>query len=74
MVFDVIRGNFNNFVNHESRWPHSLAMFSNSLFLYGLSKSFTFEKCAAFGNVIAGEVLKVYGPRVEKSLKNLVMS
>ena len=43
-------------------------------FLYGLSKNFTFEKCAALGNVIAGEVLKVYGPRVEKSLKNLVMS
>ncbi len=43
-------------------------------FLYGLSKNFTFEKCAAFGNVIAGEVLKVYGPRVEKSLKSLVMS
>ena len=43
-------------------------------FLYGLSKNFTFEKCAAFGNVIAGEVLKVYGPRVEKSLKNLVIS
>ena len=43
-------------------------------FLYGLSKNFTFEKCGAFGNVIAGEVLKVYGPRVEKSLKNAVMS
>ena len=43
-------------------------------FLYGLSKNFTFEKCAAFGNIVAGEVLKVYGPRVEKSLKNLVMS
>ena len=43
-------------------------------FLYGLSKNFTFEKCATIGNVVAGEVLKVYGPRVEKSLKNLVMS
>ena len=43
-------------------------------FLYGLSKNFTFEKCAAFGNLIAGEVLKVYGPRIEKSLKNLVKS
>ncbi len=43
-------------------------------FLYGLSKNLTFEKCAAFGNVLAGEVLKVYGPRVEKSLKNLVLS
>ena len=43
-------------------------------FLYGLSKHFTFEKCAAFGNVIAGEVLKVYGPRVEKSLKSVIMS
>ena len=42
-------------------------------FLYGLSKNFTFEKCAAFGNVIAGEVLKFYGPRVEKSLKHVVM-
>ena len=43
-------------------------------FLYGLSKNFTFDKCATIGNVIAGEVLKVYGPRVEKSLKNFVMS
>ena len=43
-------------------------------FLYGLSKNFTFDKCATFGNVIAGEVLKVYGPRVEKSLKNFVIS
>ena len=43
-------------------------------FLYGLSKNFTFDKCATIGNVIASEVLKVYGPRVEKSLKNFVMS
>ena len=43
-------------------------------FLYGLSKNFTFDKCATIGNVIAGEVLKVYGPRVEKSLKNFVIS
>ena len=43
-------------------------------FLYGLSKNFTFDKCATIGNVIAGEVLKVYGPRIEKSLKNFVMS
>ena len=43
-------------------------------FLYGLSKNVTFDKCATFGNIIAGEVLKVYGPRVEKSLKNFVMS
>ena len=43
-------------------------------FLYGLSKNFTFDKCATIGNVIAGEVLKVYGPRVEKSLKNSVIS
>ena len=43
-------------------------------FLYGLSKNFTFEKCAAFGNVIAGEVLKVYGPRVEERLTNSIMS
>ncbi len=42
-------------------------------FLYGLSKNFTFEKCATFGNVIAGEVLKVYGPRIEKSLKKLIV-
>ena len=37
------------------------------------SKNFTFDKCAAFGNAIAGEVLKVYGPRVEKSLKNFIV-
>ena len=43
-------------------------------FLYGLSKNLTFDKCATIGNVIAGEVLKVYGPRVEKSLKNFVIS
>ena len=43
-------------------------------FLYGLSKNFTFDKCATIGNVIAGEVLKAYGPRVEKSLKNFVIS
>ena len=42
-------------------------------FLYGLSKNFTLDKCAVFGNVIAGEVLKVYGPRVEKNLNNLIM-
>ena len=43
-------------------------------FLYGLSKNLTFDKCATIGNVIAGEVLKVYGPRVEKGLKNFVIS
>ncbi len=43
-------------------------------FLYGLSKNFTFDKCATFGNVIASEVLKVYGPRVEKNMKNFVMN
>ena len=43
-------------------------------FLYGLSKNFSFDKCANLGNIIAGEVLKVYGPRVEKSLKNFVVS
>ncbi len=42
-------------------------------FLYGLSKNYTLEKCAAFGNLIAGEVLKVYGPRIEKSLKNFLV-
>ena len=42
-------------------------------FLYGLSKDFTLEKCAAFGNLIAAEVLKVYGPRIEKSLNNLIV-
>ena len=42
-------------------------------FLYGLSKNFTFDKCAPFGNAIAGEVLKVYGPRVEKSLKSFIV-
>ena len=41
-------------------------------FLYGLSKNFALEKCAAFGNQIAGEVLKVYGPRIEKSLENFI--
>ena len=42
-------------------------------FLYGLSKNFSFYKCATFGNAVAGEVLKVYGPRVEKSLKNFIV-
>jgi sugar/nucleoside kinase (ribokinase family) len=41
-------------------------------FLYGLAQNFTLEKCATFGNLIAAEVLKVYGPRIEKSLKTLV--
>ena len=41
-------------------------------FLYGLSKNFSLEKCAALGNEIAGEVLTVYGPRIEKSLKNFI--
>ena len=39
-------------------------------FLYGLSKNRSLESCATFGNKIAGEVLKVYGPRIEKNLKN----
>ena len=42
-------------------------------FLYGLAQNFTLEKCATFGNLIAAEVLKVYGPRIEKSLKNLIV-
>ena len=42
-------------------------------FLYGLSKKFTLKDCASFGNLIAGEVLKVYGPRIEKSLKNFIV-
>ena len=41
-------------------------------FLYGLSNNFSLESCATFGNKIAGEVLKVYGPRIEKSLKNFI--
>ena len=41
-------------------------------FLYGLSKNFSLEQCAALGNEIAGEVLTVYGPRIEKSLKNFI--
>ena len=47
---------------------------SLEILLQKVAKNFNFEKCAAFGNVIAGEVLKVYGPRVERSLKNVVMS
>ena len=43
-------------------------------FLYGLSKKFTLKDCASFGNLIAGEVLKVYGPRIEKSLKNFIVN
>ncbi|MDC3107631.1 adenosine kinase [Paracoccaceae bacterium] len=43
-------------------------------FLYGLSKNFPLEGCASFGNKIAGEVLKVYGPRIEKSLRNFIKS
>ena len=42
-------------------------------FLYGLSKNFTLIDCASFGNLIAVEVLKVYGPRIEKSLKNFIV-
>ena len=42
-------------------------------FLYGLSKNFTLKDCASFGNLIAGEVLKVYGPRIEKSLKKFIV-
>ena len=42
-------------------------------FLYGLSKNFTLKDCASFANLIAGEVLKVYGPRIEKSLKNFIV-
>ena len=41
-------------------------------FLYGLSKNFSLEKCASLGNEIAGEVLTVYGPRIEKSLTNFI--
>ena len=41
-------------------------------FLYGLSKNLSLEKCATFGNQIAGEVLKVYGPRIEKNLENFI--
>ena len=43
-------------------------------FLYGLSKNFSLENCATFGNKIAGEVLKVYGPRIEKRLKTLIVN
>ena len=42
-------------------------------FLYGPSKNFTLKDCASFGNLIAGEVLKVYGPRIEKILKKFIM-
>ena len=42
-------------------------------FLYGLSKNFTLKDCGSFGNLIAGEVLQVYGPRIEKSLKNFIV-
>ena len=42
-------------------------------FLYGLSKNFTLTDCASFGNLIAGKVLKVYGPRIEESLKNVIV-
>ncbi|RCL75588.1 MAG: adenosine kinase [Alphaproteobacteria bacterium] len=41
-------------------------------FLYGLSKNFSLEKCAVLGNEIAGEVLTIYGPRIEKSLTNFI--
>ena len=41
-------------------------------FLYGLSKNLSLENCTTFGNKIAGEVLKVYGPRIEKSLENFI--
>ena len=42
-------------------------------FLYGLSKNFTLKDCASFGNLIAGKVLEVYGPRIEESLKNFMV-
>ena len=40
-------------------------------FLYGLSTGLSLEECARYGNIIAGEVLKIYGPRIEKTLTNL---
>ncbi len=41
-------------------------------FLYGLTKNLSLEQCATYGNKIASEVLKVYGPRIEKNLEKLI--
>ena len=38
-------------------------------FLFGLSNNLSLEECAYYGNLIAGEILKVYGPRIESSIK-----
>ncbi len=37
-------------------------------FLYGVIKDKDLHECSIYGNKIAGEVLKVYGPRIEANL------
>ncbi len=37
-------------------------------FLYGIIKNKDLHECSIYGNKIAGEVLKVYGPRIETNL------
>ncbi len=37
-------------------------------FLYGVVNNKNLDECSVYGNKIAGEVLKVYGPRIETNL------
>ena len=37
-------------------------------FLYGMVKNKNLHECSIYGNKIAGEVLKVYGPRLEANI------
>ena len=41
-------------------------------FLYGMIKGRDLNACSKLGNKIAEEVLKVYGPRIESNLIDLV--
>ncbi len=43
-------------------------------FLYGLVSNRSLDECSEYGNKIAGEVLKVYGPRIETNLVGLLES
>ena len=41
-------------------------------FLYGMVSSFSLMNCTSFGNKIAGEILKIYGPRLESNIVDLL--
>ena len=43
-------------------------------FLYGIVTNKDLHKCSIYGNKIAGEVLKVYGPRIEANLYGFFQS